>query len=555
VIFENEILDRINQLRREFLDLKESLRLIQDGGNKISQLRGALASAGASAELILKCIYTREVYTKQSNIPEERANILKWKEAQGLMLDELIRKVENRIPLRIVIHLRTIQAWRNVGSHNNGIIEDSIDQGTLQGVYSALSEVVFWFIGDYLNFDLTDFQVPTREEENLTQSLSQIELWREEYWYLQSKLELSDLDNRKLDFLSAKYGLKQEELDLIRQRFRRKYDEFFKVLSTVLNSRASRSDWEFLEFIRLDCCISEREAGVLYLKIMVPGIQINECNLSWITNHDQIVKNEIVDEHGINSNLSNSNVQFSFELFDKEENMTTKKVIESIASDSHIYNKTEAWQNQFLIGHTFWTKVNLSVTKFKNGDQINLAENSNEFKQFCSIKTPAAIILRDIDGRLDYQQLYYNIWALLDKRGICPEGFEIPNVDNWKSLAGRVKIDKKDLLSEMSFDYGCGFRDQIVSKVDRRVKYIRNLLKSDIDEWPSNLNMHNLELNKNCFWWCPDADENLYNITSYQGYRNKYNIVSYDFHKNIFRLFESDRSTLAFPIRVIRQEF
>lgn len=161
---EIEIQEQINQLRVEYKDVKYVLETVSRDLNNTAHLRGALSGAGAAAELILKCVYRREKIV-DPKIPSERAYEIKKAESEKLMLDELIRNVENFLPLRIVTHLRTIQAWRNIGSHSKGQIAETINQATLQVVSLALSELVTWFIVEYLNQDLEFFanaeQIPT----------------------------------------------------------------------------------------------------------------------------------------------------------------------------------------------------------------------------------------------------------------------------------------------------------------------------------------------------------------------------------------------------------
>jgi len=159
---ELEIQEQIEQLKVEYRDVKSVLETLSRDLNNTAYLRGALSGAGAAAELILKCVYRREKKV-DDKIPVDRAYELKKQESEKLMLDELIRGVEAHVPLRIITHLRTIQAWRNIGSHNKGQVADTINETTLQIVSLALNELVTWFIREYLNHDL-DFFNSLKEE-------------------------------------------------------------------------------------------------------------------------------------------------------------------------------------------------------------------------------------------------------------------------------------------------------------------------------------------------------------------------------------------------------
>jgi hypothetical protein len=176
---EIEIQEQIKQLKLEYRDIKSVLESVSRDLNNTVHLRGALSGAGAAAELILKCVYRREKVV-DSKIPSDRAYEIKKVESEKMMLDELIRSVENFLPLRVVTHLRTIQAWRNIGSHSKGQVSESVNQATLQVVSLALSELVTWFIVEYLNHDLDFFAnvevIPTEKSIEVPSSSKAEEL-------------------------------------------------------------------------------------------------------------------------------------------------------------------------------------------------------------------------------------------------------------------------------------------------------------------------------------------------------------------------------------------
>lgn len=176
---ETEIQEQIKQLKLEYRDIKSVLESVSRDLNNTVHLRGALSGAGAAAELILKCVYRREKVV-DSKIPSDRAYEIKKVESEKMMLDELIRSVENFLPLRVVTHLRTIQAWRNIGSHSKGQVSESVNQATLQVVSLALSELVTWFIVEYLNHDLDFFAnvevIPTEKSIEVPSSSKAEEL-------------------------------------------------------------------------------------------------------------------------------------------------------------------------------------------------------------------------------------------------------------------------------------------------------------------------------------------------------------------------------------------
>ena len=187
-----EVKQQIEQLQREYSDLRMLLGSLSKDISNTAHLRGALAGAGAAAELILKCVYRKEK-AQDAKIPKDKAYEMSRQESEKLMLDELIRNVESKLPLRITTHLRTIQAWRNIGSHSKGKIDDTINDGTLQVVSVALNELVIWFVGDYLNGDLTHFVENGVSKKSIdTEGLNQ---WRESYWFAMKDGTLSKTEH------------------------------------------------------------------------------------------------------------------------------------------------------------------------------------------------------------------------------------------------------------------------------------------------------------------------------------------------------------------------
>lgn len=84
-------------------------------------------------------------------------------------------------------------------------------------------------------------------------------------------------------------------------------------------------------------------------------------------------------------------------------------------------------------GELTWTKNNLDVTHFRNGDTILQAKNDDEWNEANISKTPAWRYLNDNPnacGKL------YNGFAILDQRGLAPEGYRIPSSADWENLIG-----------------------------------------------------------------------------------------------------------------------
>lgn len=77
------------------------------------------------------------------------------------------------------------------------------------------------------------------------------------------------------------------------------------------------------------------------------------------------------------------------------------------------------------IGSQVWTKKNLRVFKFRNGDHIPIVQSQ---KKWDMLESPAMCI------NPNNGECLYNWYAVRDKRGLTPEGFHIPSDDEWNVL-------------------------------------------------------------------------------------------------------------------------
>jgi uncharacterized protein (TIGR02145 family) len=87
------------------------------------------------------------------------------------------------------------------------------------------------------------------------------------------------------------------------------------------------------------------------------------------------------------------------------------------------------------IGNQIWMKQNLDIITFRNGDYIELAESESDWRRLRKEKKPACYcpgLFQDTNIR---GEKFYNWYAILDPRGIAPEGWHIPSVSEWDILA------------------------------------------------------------------------------------------------------------------------
>lgn len=89
------------------------------------------------------------------------------------------------------------------------------------------------------------------------------------------------------------------------------------------------------------------------------------------------------------------------------------------------------------IGDDCWMSVNLSTSKYRNGEPIRQIENAS---QWSFIKEGAWTYYEndedhDVFGRM------YNWLAVQDPRGICPTGWRVPSDEDWSDLQGELGVN------------------------------------------------------------------------------------------------------------------
>lgn len=111
--------------------------------------------------------------------------------------------------------------------------------------------------------------------------------------------------------------------------------------------------------------------------------------------------------------------------------------------------------NEVKIGDQIWMTKNLNVDKFQNGDPIPQVETVEAWKQAGKNGQPAWCYY-DNDPANDkkYGKLY-NWHAVNDPRGLSPEGWRVPNDEDWTKLAdflGGLEVAGKKLKSSKGWD-------------------------------------------------------------------------------------------------------
>tara|TARA_B100000508_G_scaffold140609_1_gene142332 strand:+ start:18020 stop:18667 length:648 start_codon:yes stop_codon:yes gene_type:complete len=86
------------------------------------------------------------------------------------------------------------------------------------------------------------------------------------------------------------------------------------------------------------------------------------------------------------------------------------------------------------IGEQIWMKKNLNVSKFRNGDNIPEAQSKEEWIKASEEGKPAWCYYKNIKTNGDKYGKLYNWFAVIDERGLAPEGWHIPSDKEWTEL-------------------------------------------------------------------------------------------------------------------------
>lgn len=107
------------------------------------------------------------------------------------------------------------------------------------------------------------------------------------------------------------------------------------------------------------------------------------------------------------------------------ENTDIKNIIDI---DGNTYNLVQ-------IKKQIWTKENLNVSKYRNGDEIPFVQDNLEWG---TLTTGAWCYYENKDENGTTYGKLYNWFAVNDPRGLAPEGFHIPSNEEWSIFTKNI---------------------------------------------------------------------------------------------------------------------
>lgn len=100
-----------------------------------------------------------------------------------------------------------------------------------------------------------------------------------------------------------------------------------------------------------------------------------------------------------------------------------------------IINTDDLFTPKVRIGKQVWMKENLDVRTFRNGDIIKRAKSKLEWNEALHNQEPAwCYFNNDRNADHTFTGKLYNWYAVVDARGLAPEGWKIASQKDWSEL-------------------------------------------------------------------------------------------------------------------------
>lgn len=167
--------------------------------------------------------------------------------------------------------------------------------------------------------------------------------------------------------------------------------------------------------------------------IEVKAENISNPNVEWVNSSGKSI---------MFRNNTETEQSFSFDLIYKTQGQEIKKNIDATIT-FHLNKGIDSVQ----IGNQFWSSKNLKVRTFRNGDSIYFCKNGGEWAKYNSMGLPTCAYTLFDSTRYQHLGLHYNWFAVIDPRGLAPEGWRIAEWDDFTYI--KSVLGGKDFLSKL----------------------------------------------------------------------------------------------------------
>lgn len=100
-------------------------------------------------------------------------------------------------------------------------------------------------------------------------------------------------------------------------------------------------------------------------------------------------------------------------------------------SDELVFDIDENDYGMVAIGEQVWMSENLRTSRYSNGDRIDHITDGDQWSR--ANRGAWSYYDNDRNNNIPYGKLY-NWYAVNDERGLCPDGWRVPNHDDWGEL-------------------------------------------------------------------------------------------------------------------------
>jgi uncharacterized protein (TIGR02145 family) len=229
-----------------------------------------------------------------------------------------------------------------------------------------------------------------------------------------------------------------------------------EIMQQIFKPTEEKIDIDVLE--KIDILINKREYPELFLLLnkLAPRKELTDFNKNKIA-----VLIKIADLYFEYKNFSLANYLYTnilamgFILEERTRIELSKKIAtcqKNNDSDNIVDFVTDVEGNYyptFKFGNQEWFLINLKTAKYKNGESINEVAQEIIWR---TAKTGAWCYYKNDKGFDDIGKLY-NGYAILDKRGICPEGWSVPTNQEWQKLIDFLG-GKKNAVNQLKSSNG-----------------------------------------------------------------------------------------------------
>lgn len=110
---------------------------------------------------------------------------------------------------------------------------------------------------------------------------------------------------------------------------------------------------------------------------------------------------------------------------------------------------------EIKIGEQIWMSENLNSDTFRDGSPIPQAKSAEDWKRAGENKKPVWCHFNNDPSNGDKLGKLYNYYAVIDPRGLAPEGWKIPSDSDWNQLVKVLGYDAAHKLkSTADWSYG-----------------------------------------------------------------------------------------------------